>query len=221
MENGNIQSIYRGYPFDGVLTKREMPYRLPIVLGKDNRTGIEWKGEEFKDRFPVQHKAHMRAYSESEANGLQHYINFLLDRLFEYNSALNICEKQVEDMGTEYPFIPEDYGFIENEEIGKKIDVTGGVKWYTHSKNKGVGIATRREWVNKWILRIAGRQEQDVILENSRIAYAVFKALSVPIPMDEEFETFTVASMSDAEADVLNGIGTTMLAIEGGGSGDV
>ena len=116
--------------------------------------------------------------------------DFLLDRIADYDQALNIAEQQIRDIGAEYPFIPEDFGF----ELTEMRADTGPDRYNPPMYRKDNFVIARIE-DHKWLLADAGSKLVD--LPNAHIAYIVLRSLGVIT--DEEFAGDTEFSVNESD----------------------
>lgn len=93
-------AIHKGYPFDCIQSKKLFAYRPEILLSEDNKPGIG---------------VDLSVYPQTEKLGQwdadNKWNNFLLDRLVDFKSALEIAEDQIEALFEEKHFEPTEFGF--------------------------------------------------------------------------------------------------------------
>lgn len=100
-ENWNPgHSVNKGYPYDGIESKKLWPTRNRVSLGIDDNQSMFIAVE--KELFP-------------EAPELPAILSpvetFLLHRMYDFKKALDVAEDQLEEVFEERPFIPERLGF--------------------------------------------------------------------------------------------------------------
>jgi hypothetical protein len=98
--------------------------------------------------------------------------------LYDYDSALRVCEEQIEDMVREYPFSPEDFLFTVMSD-DHAVDYTS----YVYSYGDRTAIIARGVGAMMWILTvtIGGRVcfSGEVYFPNNNIAYHFFIAIGL------------------------------------------
>lgn len=157
--------IINSYPFDGPKTREIFPNRLNPSL-REGKVLINIDPEVFPDFYKEE----------------QQLTDFLLDRIFDYHNALNVAEQQIFDMSEEYPFIPEDFNFKEDELPEGSSESFINKKFYYNDNGH---IITRLS-DNEWMITSNTMNPIKLTINNSREAYTTLKALA--IITDDEFE---------------------------------
>ena len=92
-------STHKGYPYAGIASHQTFPNRPKLSMGKEKNIFIEWDIQTFPN------------VEVTDQEKRTPFEDFLLFRLFDFQSALDLAEGQVEDLLTETPFMPEKFGF--------------------------------------------------------------------------------------------------------------
>lgn len=127
--------------------------------------------------------------------------DFLIHRLFDYSNALDIAEGQIQDMLTEDPFMPEDFGF---ELIHKPKEMKDAVmriygsvyddRYTLYRKPVSTEDTLSDIDPSMWVLMKADKEAsifttQELSFPCARIAYAVFSSMKIPmLPPQHEAE---------------------------------
>lgn len=163
------KSMFAGYPHDGKVKSAEtFPNRIPtrIVEGKVMA--------HINDNF----------YPDWKDCGEDHdKVDFLLDRIHDYNTALDIAEQQILDIAAEYPFLPQDFGFLETD------DKFAGEGFQPQCYRKGRYLIARID-DDHWFVAGIGK----IMMPSSQVAYIVLRSLG--IITDEEFSEDEVHRVS-------------------------
>lgn len=175
--NAKRKSLFGGYPHEGI--KSQDTFKI--------NSRLHPKLDEGKIRVMIDHGIYPHLPFESTDTQLK---DFLLDRIADYDQALNIAEQQIRDIGAEYPFIPEDFGF----ELTELRADTGPDRYNPPMYRKDNFVIARVE-DHKWLLADAGSKLID--LPNAHIAYIVLRSLGVIT--DEEFAGDTEFSVNESE----------------------
>lgn len=155
-------SLFGGYPHEGIKSIEVFPNRIFTDI-VDNKVVSEIDQEIYPQIKDVKNTEDMR--------------DFLLDRIHDYNHALNIAENQIRDMRVEYPFQPVDFGFTE---------ITGDNDRYLGGYFKGIYLAVRDSRGTGWVFKnTSSNQETFLNLPNAHIAFITLRAMD--IIRDEEF----------------------------------
>lgn len=187
MENLNIgHQVSEGYPYDGVESKRFFVQRPLLYIGQDGDEKGKVCLEVNTDHFTV----------PQEGLGTP-FADFCLHRLIEFQEALKMSEEQINDMLTEDPVIPENYGFEvmhENKEI-----TDPPICVYVSKFDENVtlfrkpGDINDKNW-NPAMWTILKKEVSDgsttfkeieLNLPSARIAFAAFYALGIKVMEDE------------------------------------
>lgn len=161
------QSLYGGYPFDGVKSQEILPNRVGTHI-TDGKVGFIYDTSKF---------------TIEKEDDPEHQKSFAMDRAHDFSVALNVAEQQILDIYAAmrgYPFIPQDFGFEETDIILKENEYSPKVY------KKGDFLITNFE-DQTWLL--SGPESMSnakIKLDNSHIAFTVLRSLGVI--SDEELE---------------------------------
>ena len=165
MENKPRKSLFGGYPHEGVKSREVFKGRCNPKMSNGKRIGFEINRE---------------VYPNCPETRGDDFTDFLLDRIEDYHQALEIAERQIDDISHEYPFIPEDFGF----ELTNLVPDNNPDEYLAPFYKKGQNLITRIE-DHTWLYN--GKDGSCKInLPNAHIAFLVLRSLG--IISDEEFE---------------------------------
>lgn len=166
----------KGYPYNGIESKKLFVNRPVLDIGEDGKTYIAIDKEIHEDApdFPA-------VLNEVES--------FLLHRMYDFKKALDIAEDQLQTVFEERPFIPERLGFelIHNNESpldGPPMRIyaskfSDGVSLYRKPGN----IDDDATWEPSKFIMIINKdgvaKEIELNIPCERIAYAIMFALGV------------------------------------------
>lgn len=195
------KSLFGGYPHEGTKSIEAFPIRNrlhPKLIDGKIMTTVDMG---VYPHFPT---SIVSDTMEGNDTALK---DFLLDRIADYDQALNIAEQQIKDISAEYPFIPEDFGFELTE-----LRANTGPDNYNPPMYKKDNFVMARVEDDKWLLADAGSKL--ISLPNAHIAFIVLRSLGVIT--DEEFAGDTEFSVNEtdlSEADKENIAGLEDLKI--------
>lgn len=165
------KSMFGGYPHVGIKSQETFPNRIPTRI-------VEEKVMALIDA---------KFYPDwSKCENDSQKVDFLLDRIHDYNIALGLAEQQLKDIAAEYPFIPQDFNFVETDEK------FGGDGFQPQCYKRGKYLIARVD-DHCWFIAGIGK----VMLSNSQMAFIVLRSLG--IISDEEFSQEEIHSVSSAE----------------------
>lgn len=166
------------YPFGDAASKLDFPNRIPTSI-VDGKVLAEINHDHYPQMDLIE-------------KGEMEFKDFLLDRIHDYNCALELAEKQILDMQNPAPFIPQDYGF---EYVGE----TRGDSFYT----KGDVRLSRSG--DMWFVT-RGKEFFSLLLRDEQTAETVLHAMGVIRPEDVQdtvVHTLIENKLSDMEKDVI------------------
>lgn len=191
-ENWNPgHSIDNTFPFDGTIASRLFYKNRPrFFLNKEGKVEVEADTSVFKPWETDQER-----------------IDFLFNRNRDAHEALDLAERQIEDMMREFPFIPEEYGF---EVAHAPQDITDSpIRIYVSRVDPAWSLYRKPNdnspSQSAWVLlqkREHGEFHQvDVNIPCARIAYAVLWSLGIKIKQSiPEVELTTVKANNEPPA---------------------
>lgn len=204
--------ITKGYPYDIIISKERFKNRLGLLLDRSKNNRIQLTVDKATyPSFPG-----VTWYHRFFTGQL---IDFLFFRLFDYAEALTVAENQIEDLLTEGPFIPEDFGFF--KAVGPKEISDNPTVIYISRYDENISIF--RNTVEEYEWRLVKNEngnfkDTKLTLPSHRIAYAAFFALGIQVETSQtpdimrtkkdKLKDFTV------EYNPINGVGPYTLIVK-------
>jgi hypothetical protein len=173
-------STTKGYPYEKSISREQLVSRPILTIDNENRV-----------RMSVEPGAFPRM---KETMSDEEMLDFLYDRLFDFQEALKIAENQITHILEDSPFIPDDFGF--KKTVGPKSIKDNPTKIYTSKYNDKISLFRNDEDPLEWV--ILEKQENDIFrqtklrIPNHRIAYAVFYSLNIQVHGDNEVKSFNI-----------------------------
>ena len=171
-------AINKGYPYERVESRHLFSNRVELRQNQEGHIGLH-----------VDYTTFPQAKEAFESDDKRLIIDFLMDRLFDFQEALILAEEQVISILTEDPFIPEEFGFESAFEPETPQDAPIRVYRSKYNSNitihRPIGDVMSDDWDPAvWILQ---EKKEDAFTNTTvklpchRIAYALFYGLGVQV----------------------------------------
>lgn len=160
------------YPYAGPVSKQLYPERIKIEILEENLVNINFQ-----------------SFAKPDENNAHEWVDFMTSRCYDLQQALEAAEGQIEDILTDNPFIPEEFGFV----LSHKPETIHDKPIRLYSSLLDDRYTLYREIVDihadelessKWVLTKRDGYKfnpLEVIITSSKVAETLFIALGVTI----------------------------------------